>query len=269
MVNLPMGSRPRVVACGLAEHGLRGVETWELPKLWCLHLYFYKVEMKVAGRTFAIVPGAVTLIPPGERIVYQYSGHRYRHFYILFSAGHKSTMAKVPLMQHLPQARDEMLDRLQNIQRILTHNRAHAEILLWGLLWDLAESGLQDAQEGEHAHPLIRQVEQFVESRLPGKVTAGDVASYTGVSMTHVNRVVKACCGLTTIRFIKRQRLQRPYRLLIHSTMPIKLIAAESGIDDLQQFNKLMRAEYGYSPRELRAAHNLKNTRQTWMTERE
>lgn len=269
MVNLPLGSRPQVVACGLAEHGSRGAETFELPKLWCLHLYFYKVEMKVAGRTFDIVPGAVTLIPPGERIVYQYSGHRYRHFYILFSAGHKTTLAKVPLMQHLPQARDEMLDRLQNMQRILTHNRAHAEILLWGLLWDLAESGVQNAREDGHAHPLIKRVEQFVESRLPGKVTASDVAGYAGMSMTHVNRVVKACCGLTTIQFIKKLRLQRAYRLLIHSTMPVKLIAAESGIEDLQQFNKLMRAEYGNSPRELRAAHNLKSAKQTWATERE
>ncbi len=268
-VNLPLGSKPRLVNCGLAEHGLQGVERYELPKLWCLHLYFYKVEMKVAGNSFSIMPGAITLIPPGNRIVYKYTGNRYRHFYVHFATANRSPIAKIPLFQYLPQARDEMLDRLQNIQRILTAERRHAEILFWGLLWDIAESGLHNRRNKDHPHPLLKVAEQFIESRLPDKLTASDVAAHAGVCMAHMNRVVKADRGVTTIQLIKKYRLQRAYRLLIHSTMPVKLVARECGVEDLQRFNKLMRSQYGTNPRNLRTAHGSQSFRQIWEVERE
>jgi AraC-like DNA-binding protein len=76
---------------------------------------------------------------------------------------------------------------------------------------------------------------------------------------------VKARFGLTTVQLIRKQRLQRAYHLLIHSTMPIKVVAAESGLSDLQQFNKQMRREYGKSPRALRASHIADPT---WSMER-
>ena len=41
LLRLPLGDRPRIVNCGFGEHGLHGSEEYELPKLWCLHLYFY------------------------------------------------------------------------------------------------------------------------------------------------------------------------------------------------------------------------------------
>jgi len=268
-ITLPLGSKPKLVNCGLAEHGLKGVETYELPRLWCLHLYFYKVEMEVAGVSLSVMPGAVTLIPPGRRIVFKYTRNRHRHFFVHFSTAARSPVARIPLFQYLPQARDEMLDRLENMQRVLASNRLHAEILFWGLLWDVAESGLDHWENKDDVHPIIKIVKQFIESALPGKLTASDVAAHVGASMAHVNRVIKTTLGVTTIQLIKRHRLQRAYRMLIHSTMPVKLVARECGVEDLQQFNKLMRSEYGTNPRNLRAVHWLKQSKQTWGVERE
>lgn len=268
-VDLPLGAKPRLVNCSLGEHGLQGEETYELPKLWCLHLYFYKVETEVAGHAFSIVPGAITLVPPGSRIVYKYTGSRSRHFYVHFATATRSPIVRIPLCQHLPQGRDEMLDRLQNIQRVITASRIHAEILFWGLLWDIAESGMHHGQNEEDSHPMIKVVEQFIESSLPRKLTAFDVATHAGFSMTHVNRIVKAARRMTTIQLIRKHRLQRAYRLLIHSTMSIKMIARECGVEDLQQFNKLMRSEYGTNPRDLRAAHRVQSSKQIWGVDRE
>jgi len=268
-VDFPLGSRPRLVNCGLGEHGLQGVETYELPRLWCLHLYFYKVEMEVAGNAFTIMPGAITLIPPGARIVYRYTGNRSRHFYVLFAMTPRSPISRIPLCQHLPQGRDELFDRLQNIQRVLASDRFHAEILFWGLLWDITESGQSLCQNDEEGHPLVKEVEQFIESRLPAKLTASDVAAHAGASMTHVNRLVKAARGVTTIQLIRKHRLQRAYRLLIHSTMPVKLVARECGVDNLQRFNKLMRVEYGTNPRNLRTTHRIQSSKQIWEVDRE
>jgi AraC-like DNA-binding protein len=54
---------------------------------------------------------------------------------------------------------------------------------------------------------------------------------------------------------------------LLHSALPVKQIAAECGVDDLQKFNKCMRAEYGQSPRSLREEHRKKSGEKTWTLE--
>ena len=265
---LPFGNRPKLVNCGLAEHGLQGQEAYELPKLWCLHLYFYDVEMEAGGQTYHIVPGTLTVIPPRMRIVYKYAAKRHRHFFVHFGVRSKGAPGRFPLLQHVPDGADEILDRLQNIQRILTRNALHAEVLFWGLLWDIAEAGQRRPQGEKRAVPLFKAIDAFVEKRLPERTTVARVATHMGLSATHVNRVVKSVLGMTAIQLIKRRRLQRAYRLLLHSTMPIKLVAAECGIDDLQQFNKLMRGGYGKSPRRLRD-HELEGSEPTWALDRE
>ena len=266
-IQLPLGDRPRIVNCGMGEHGLHGSEKYELPRLWCLHLYFYDVELEADGQTFAIVSGSLTLTPPRTKLVYKYQNKRYRHYFVHFSVNSRKPRITAPLLQHLPDARDEILDRLQNMHRLLAHNRLHAETLFWGLLWDIAEAG-QRVEVKTSGENLLKAVEAFIEESLPKKVTVADVADQVGLSPTHVNRVVKSLLGLTTIQFIKKHRLQRAYRLLIHSTMPVKLIASECGIEDLQQFNKLLRAAYGKSPRQLREQMSG-HAKATWALDRE
>jgi len=255
-VNISLGSRPRLVNCGLAEHGLRGKEEYELPTLWCLHLYFYEVQMEVRGLPFSIVPGSLTLIPPGTPIIYRYNAKRHRHFYVHFKVDHvRHSRLRLPLCQHLPYAMDELLDRLQNIQRIRTHNQFHAEISFWSLLLDVAESAALHAESTSKEDALLNRADEIIDRGFPEKINAAGLAKVLGFSMAHINRRIKARHGLTTVQLLRKRRLQRAYHLLIHSTMPIKSAAAECGMSDLQQFNKLMRREYGKSPRILRKLH--------------
>lgn len=266
---LPLGSRPRLVNCGISEHGLAGREEYELPRLWCFHLYFYSVEFHIGREVHQITPGVVTLIPPGRRLVYHYNGKRHRHFFVHFAVGKSDPVVEIPLLQHLPEARDELLDRLQNMQRLLSHHRFHAEILFWGLLCDVAEAGHKQAQSGAQGSLLLKDLDEWIEQKLPAPLSASQAATYLDLSMTHVNRLIKKRDGVTTAQLLRKRRLQRAYRLLVHSSMPIKLLAAECGMEDLQQFNKLMRSEYGKSPRALRQHHQLKGSDPTWSMGRE
>jgi len=235
----------------MRKHGLQGREEYLLPSLWCLHLYFYEVEMEMGGEKIHLIPGSLTVTPPGTPLVYQYERKVYRHFFVHFALRSTPPRVAIPRWQHLPDGQDEILDRLQNMQRILVHNPLHAETLFWGLLWDLVESGRWPRTEPS-GDARIRTIETFVEDHLPAKITVEAIAAHLGVCAAQVNRIVKKTKGQTTVQLIRQRRLQRASRFLQHSTLPVKLIAAECGIDDLQQFNKLMRAAYGKSPRQLR-----------------
>jgi len=62
-------------------------------------------------------------------------------------------------------------------------------------------------------------------------------------------RADHAMSTMTYVRFI---RVQHAKRLLTNSRLSIKQVAAEVGIQDAQQFNKLMRSFTGMSPRRYR-----------------
>lgn len=266
MVQLPLGHRPNIVRCGLVEHGRQGVERYDSPAYWCLHLYFYCVEMEINRKRYQVVPGTVTVTPPGTRTVYHYTPRLHRHFFVHFTIRDHPTKARVQIIQHLPEGRDEMSDRLENIGRLLPVHRIHAEILLWGLLWDIAEAGSTSRQRVHH--PVVEQVDRLLEGEMAAKLSAQKISRQLGFSAAHINRVVKARHGFTVMQLLRKRKLRHAYRLLLHSAMPVKQIAAECGLNDLQKFNKCMRAEYGQSPRSLREEHRKKSGVKTWTLER-
>jgi transcriptional regulator GlxA family with amidase domain len=55
------------------------------------------------------------------------------------------------------------------------------------------------------------------------------------------------------VGYIRRLRTERARHLLVNSTLPVKAVAVQVGLPDLQQFNKVIRRELGRSPREVRA----------------
>jgi AraC family transcriptional regulator len=265
LAQLPLGQRPNIVRCGLVEHGRHGIERYQSTAYWCLHLYFYCVELEINRRRHPVVPGTVTLVPPGTKMVYHYTPRLHRHFFVHFTMGDHSPRATVPVIQHLPEGRDEMFDRLENIARRLPRNRIHAEILLWGLLWDVAEAGASTRKRIDH--PLVEQVDRLLDGDMVLKLSAQKISRQMGFSVAHINRVVKARHGFTVMQLLRKRKWRHAYRLLLHSALPVKQIASECGVDDLQKFNKCMRAEYGQSPRSLREEHRKKSGEKTWTLE--
>jgi transcriptional regulator GlxA family with amidase domain len=54
------------------------------------------------------------------------------------------------------------------------------------------------------------------------------------------------------IGHLLRRRATRAQHLLLTTNLPVKVIAAEVGVPDLQEFNKLIRRHCGHSPRAVR-----------------
>ncbi|RYG17051.1 AraC family transcriptional regulator [bacterium] len=92
----------------------------------------------------------------------------------------------------------------------------------------------------------------FIEAHLAEEISASDVARAACVSHNHLCRLFHQHVHETPMEAIRRRRVERARHLLIHTTLPIKEIAVQVGIDDLQKFNKTVRLETGRSPRELR-----------------
>ena len=146
-------------------------------------------------------------------------------------------------------ARFEALwERLEAL--IAWRERRRADVRAWDVLLELAEIARRPKAEMPEA--LARAL-AFIESHLGEPISAENAARAACVSHNHLCRLFRTHLGTTPMATIRHRRVERARHLLVHTSLPIKAIAAQVGLDDPQRFNKTVRLETGRSPRALRA----------------
>jgi len=92
--------------------------------------------------------------------------------------------------------------------------------------------------------PVLRLLAERVEARH----TLADLARYAGLSRYHFLRTFKSVTGITPRQWLIRARLQRAAQLLRSGSTPVTEIAFEAGFEDLSNFIRTFRREFGLSP---------------------
>jgi AraC family transcriptional regulator len=123
---------------------------------------------------------------------------------------------------------------------------------------ELASSVLQ--LDGEHCSALpgeiarvarvLRELEHDYST--PHQLT--DLAALAGLSRYHFLRTFKRVAGITPHQWLIRTRLREAARRCAENDAPITEIAYDVGFDDLSNFIRSFRAEFGCSPRAYRAS---------------
>jgi AraC-like DNA-binding protein len=124
---------------------------------------------------------------------------------------------------------------------------------LWETLWELADGHPRPIVGSPARNPVVESALKQIESNLCGPLSVADVAEQMGVSYSYLSRLFQASLGENVIGYIQRRRMERAVHMLCFTTLPIKSIAAEVGIDDLQRFNRFIHKRCGCSPRALRS----------------
>ena len=92
----------------------------------------------------------------------------------------------------------------------------------------------------------------WFEIHLADQIRASDVAAFCGFTRQHLRDLFLRELGITPSRYIRARRARRAHLLLTQTDRPIKLIADDVGIRDLAHFSRIMKQEYGVSPRQIR-----------------
>jgi len=94
---------------------------------------------------------------------------------------------------------------------------------------------------------------RLLESRLVESHTLGDLARAAGLSRYHFLRTFKRVTGVTPHQWLLRARLRDAAQRLVATRDPITEIALDVGFEDLSNFIRSFRTEFGVSPRRYRA----------------
>ena len=92
-----------------------------------------------------------------------------------------------------------------------------------------------------------RSVERLLERMDGPEITMEAIAARSGYNVDHLNRRLKAECGLTLGQLRSRHRLQRAQRL-IQQGLPLQTVGERVGILDNNYFSRWFRQQTGMTP---------------------
>ncbi|MCC7494167.1 MAG: helix-turn-helix transcriptional regulator [Fimbriimonadaceae bacterium] len=251
-VRLCLDAPPQVQQLAIRVHRAGTTGSYCFDDFWCFHCYRYRARLELAGASLELRPGQVGFTAPGVATTYhwaQRSPHGYAHFRV--ADGGRGWV--LPALLDLGEAFEPFYRQFEEAVGAWSHQPRRAEARLWDLLWQVVERA-PAAPSGElPAHPALRAAVRRIELGLSEPLAVGSLATAVGLSHNQLTRMFRAAFGTTVVGYIRRRRFAQAQYLLQHTAQPIKAIAAEVGLGDLQRFNKLVRRETGQSPRAWRS----------------
>ncbi len=248
VASLPLESQPHVATAWRSVHVGPSEQAFVVEGFWGVHLYRYAADVRMDGQPLRIESGHAGFTPPGARMAYRFEGvctHAFAH--IAWPHPEGST-TDLPLVFPTGNRFESLWARLEEL--IAWRGERRADVRAWDVLLELAEIARRPMEELPEA---VARAVAFIESHLGEPISADDAARAACVSHNHLCRLFRAHLDATPMAVIRGRRVERARHLLVHTTMPIKEVAAQVGLDDLQRFNKTVRLETGRSPRDLRA----------------
>jgi AraC-like DNA-binding protein len=105
-----------------------------------------------------------------------------------------------------------------------------------------------------HHHGRLTEVIRYMaaHSAAPHKLTG--LADMAHMSPYHFLRTFRAVTGVTPHQWLLRARLREAAERLASTNAPVTNVALDVGFDDLSNFTRTFRAEFGASPRQYRVA---------------
>ncbi|PTL84004.1 AraC family transcriptional regulator [Vitiosangium sp. GDMCC 1.1324] len=145
---------------------------------------------------------------------------------------------------------------------LLARSRAAAEsggpfeelaLELAGEVVRLASDATRDPAPTATDEHRVSGVLRLLEDRLDARHTLDELARTAGLSRYHFLRTFKRVTGITPHQWLIRARLREAAHRLATTRAPVTEIALDVGFDDLSNFTKSFRAEFGEPPRRYRA----------------
>ena len=118
------------------------------------------------------------------------------------------------------------------------------------------ETGPGRPRSRPRPHGLAEAFARLTARQEAAAWSVGECAERLGVSPGHLNQAVRAATGRSPGRLLIAARVYQAQRLLAHTELPVRQVAARVGITDPAYFCRFFRRETGRSPGDFRKHHS-------------
>ncbi|WFU79242.1 AraC family transcriptional regulator [Bradyrhizobium sp. CIAT3101] len=123
------------------------------------------------------------------------------------------------------------------------------------VIWITVVHGERRRQEPQHSGSLQRftRFQKLVDKRFGEWNQLSWYARHLGCTERSLTRVTKQAVGMSAKAFISRRINLEAKRLLVHTDLPVGVIAEKLGFREATHFSKFFKLEVGCAPKEFRA----------------
>ncbi len=116
------------------------------------------------------------------------------------------------------------------------------------LIFDTLQQLLSEQELESQIEVRIRNALIYIDQNLTGKISIADVSSVACLSQTQFKALFLEQVGVTAMRYVTQQRMEKAKALLRHTDYPITKISELVGYTDLSAFSRRFSRYYGVSP---------------------
>lgn len=219
--------------------------------------------IEIDGAPLHVRPGEVTLLHPGPRCVFHFDEHAETRVRYVSAYDPALPIALLSLFDASPfilPVSPAMLRLMGTIFGLVDRPAPSTGAISWLITSSVALYGDEALAAGRlgggdptaHEHPAISAVREVVRQRLSEPIGLSDLAEAAHVAPEHLVRLFRRRLGTTPVRFLWAARVRLGVHLLEHSDLPVGEVAARVGCQSPKHFARLVRAEVGAPPREVR-----------------
>ena len=103
-----------------------------------------------------------------------------------------------------------------------------------------------------HASQVVQSIIFYLQSHYNEPITLDRAAVFAGYEKTHFCQLFKEITGLTFHQYLVKMRLEKALPLLSDTALSISSIARSVGIPNEKTFSRLVKQNFGASPKEIR-----------------
>ncbi|MDO4297424.1 MAG: helix-turn-helix transcriptional regulator [Lachnospiraceae bacterium] len=100
--------------------------------------------------------------------------------------------------------------------------------------------------------PLVKRIILAVDMDLSQPLTLNYFAERLNVNGSYLSNLFKKETGIPVTEYVTSRRIRHAANLLLTSQMPIKTVAKQVGITDVQYFSRIFKKRIGQTPRQYR-----------------
>jgi AraC family transcriptional regulator of arabinose operon len=224
------------------------------------------LAIETEGLRLAIRPGQVALLVPGLRCTFQFASTR--RTVVSYVASYDPDLPPPllamidgpPLLLPASPAMLQLLDLVlalpaQPGQQAISPGApiAVAMAALTLFVDEAVAAGVLAVRAARRAeHPAVTASRAYIRQHLAEPIGLDEIAAAAHVAPEHLIRLFRQAFGTTPMRWLRAERTRLGIHLLEHTDLPVGEIAARVGCQSPKHFARLVRAEAGVPPRELR-----------------
>lgn len=165
--------------------------------------------------------------------------------------GHKT------FLPHSPERLEQFERIYQQLQRgYRSEYLAYSNMNFWSFLSSCIYPGIHKPGQANQQHDAVDQAIDYMNKNLDKMLTLQQMAAAVNLSQSHFSFLFKSSTGFPPIEYFNHLKVQKACQYLLFTSLRIKEVAMQLGMEDPYYFSRMFTKVMGVSPAQYRERKN-------------